>query len=163
MPQFNVHFFFFSFFCLSVSCQNRVEINDVEPEVFKEMMCFIYTDKAPNLDKMADDLLAAADKVSGFFFWVSACFRWCLFGVLWATVTWCSQGWREPDALGAGIVDAHAPPSAKPLSYKPSTERLNSWPSSRWSHFSMTQSERETLLKLVSSQGRARDAHILKG
>lgn len=43
--------------------QNRVEINDVEPEVFKEMMCFIYTDKAPNLDKMADDLLAAADKV----------------------------------------------------------------------------------------------------
>ena len=44
--------------------QNRVEINDVEPEVFKEMMCFIYTDKAPNLDKMADDLLAAADKVA---------------------------------------------------------------------------------------------------
>lgn len=43
--------------------QNRVEINDVEPEVFKEMMCFIYTGKAPNLDKMADDLLAAADKV----------------------------------------------------------------------------------------------------
>lgn len=40
-----------------------MEINDVEPEVFKEMMCFIYTDKAPNLDKMADDLLAAADKV----------------------------------------------------------------------------------------------------
>lgn len=45
--------------------QNRVEINDVEPEVFKEMMCFIYTGKAPNLDKMADDLLAAADKVKG--------------------------------------------------------------------------------------------------
>lgn len=40
-----------------------MEINDVEPEVFKEMMCFIYTGKAPNLDKMADDLLAAADKV----------------------------------------------------------------------------------------------------
>lgn len=36
----------------------------MEPEVFKEMMCFIYTGKAPNLDKMADDLLAAADKVS---------------------------------------------------------------------------------------------------
>lgn len=35
----------------------------MEPEVFKEMMCFIYTGKAPNLDKMADDLLAAADKV----------------------------------------------------------------------------------------------------
>ncbi|CAB1440397.1 unnamed protein product [Pleuronectes platessa] len=44
------------------SMKNRVEINDVEPDVFKEMMCFIYTGKAPNLDKMADDLLAAADK-----------------------------------------------------------------------------------------------------
>lgn len=36
----------------------------MEAEVFKEMMFFIYTGKAPNLDKMADDLLAAADKVS---------------------------------------------------------------------------------------------------
>lgn len=53
---------FVALFLVSFS-QNRVEINDVEPEVFKEMMCFIYTDKAPNLDKMADDLLAAADKV----------------------------------------------------------------------------------------------------
>jgi len=44
--------------------QNRVEINDVDPEVFKEMMRFIYTVKAPNLEKMADNLLAAADKVS---------------------------------------------------------------------------------------------------
>lgn len=33
--------------------QNRVEINDVEPDVFKEMTCFIYTGEAPNLDKMA--------------------------------------------------------------------------------------------------------------
>lgn len=41
-----------------------MEINDVDPEVFKEMMRFIYTGKAPNLDKMADNLLAAADKVS---------------------------------------------------------------------------------------------------
>ncbi len=51
-----------------VSCfvflQNRVDISDVEPEVFKEMMGFIYTGKAPNLEKMADNLLAAADKVS---------------------------------------------------------------------------------------------------
>ncbi len=51
-----------------VSCfvflQNRVDISDVEPEVFKEMMGFIYTGKAPNLEKMADSLLAAADKVS---------------------------------------------------------------------------------------------------
>lgn len=36
----------------------------MEAEVFKEMMFFIYTGKAPNLDKMADDLLAAADKAS---------------------------------------------------------------------------------------------------
>lgn len=54
---------FVALFLVSFLSQNRVEINDVEPEVFKEMMCFIYTDKAPNLDKMADDLLAAADKV----------------------------------------------------------------------------------------------------
>lgn len=47
----------------SPPAQKRVEINDTEPDVFKEMMCFICTGKAPNLDKMADDLLAAADKV----------------------------------------------------------------------------------------------------
>lgn len=39
-----------------------MEINDLDPEVFKEMMRFVYTGKAPNLDKMADNLLAAADK-----------------------------------------------------------------------------------------------------
>ncbi|KTG44992.1 hypothetical protein cypCar_00001697 [Cyprinus carpio] len=44
------------------SKKNRVDISDVEPEVFKEMMGFIYTGKAPNLEKMADSLLAAADK-----------------------------------------------------------------------------------------------------
>lgn len=43
--------------------QNRVDISDVDPDVFKEMMGFIYTGKAPNLEKMADNLLAAADKV----------------------------------------------------------------------------------------------------
>ncbi|XP_041530574.1 speckle-type POZ protein-like isoform X1 [Microtus oregoni] len=42
--------------------KNRMEINDLDPEVFKEMMRFVYTGKAPNLDKMADNLLAAADK-----------------------------------------------------------------------------------------------------
>lgn len=42
---------------------NRVAITDVDHEVLKEMLRFIYTGKAPNLDKMADDLLAAADKV----------------------------------------------------------------------------------------------------
>lgn len=44
--------------------QNRVTINDVDHEVLKEMLRFIYTGKSPHLEKMADDLLAAADKVS---------------------------------------------------------------------------------------------------
>ncbi|XP_076305181.1 protein roadkill-like isoform X3 [Tachypleus tridentatus] len=42
--------------------QNRVEITDMDHEVLREMLRFIYTGKAPNLEKMADDLLAAADK-----------------------------------------------------------------------------------------------------
>ena len=42
---------------------NRVEIQDVDHEVLREMLRFIYTGKAANLEKMADDLLAAADKV----------------------------------------------------------------------------------------------------
>jgi len=41
-----------------------VEIQDVEEDVMKEMLQFIYTGKAPNLDKMVADLLSAADKVS---------------------------------------------------------------------------------------------------
>ncbi|CAG0901627.1 unnamed protein product [Darwinula stevensoni] len=40
----------------------RVEIADVEPEVLQEMLRFVYTGKSPNLDKLADELLAAADK-----------------------------------------------------------------------------------------------------
>lgn len=43
--------------------QNRVDIADVDHEVMREMLRFIYTGKAPYLEKMADDLLAAADKV----------------------------------------------------------------------------------------------------
>jgi len=43
--------------------QNRVEITDMDHDVLREMLRFIYTGKAPNLEKMADDLLAAADKV----------------------------------------------------------------------------------------------------
>ncbi|CAO2599068.1 Speckle-type POZ protein [Lemmus lemmus] len=41
---------------------NCVEIHDLEPEVFKAMMSFIYTGKEPDLDSMADAVLAAADK-----------------------------------------------------------------------------------------------------
>lgn len=60
-------------FVFSVFLQNRVDISDVEPEVFKEMMGFIYTGKAPNLEKMADSLLAAADKVSLGVLWNLKC------------------------------------------------------------------------------------------
>ncbi|XP_060249299.1 speckle-type POZ protein-like [Meriones unguiculatus] len=42
--------------------KNRVEIKDLEPQVFKEMMGFIYTGKAPNLHTMATGVLAAADR-----------------------------------------------------------------------------------------------------
>lgn len=41
---------------------NRVEIEDMDPEVMADMLRFIYTGRAPNLDSMAADLLAAADK-----------------------------------------------------------------------------------------------------
>lgn len=44
------------------SKQNRVEIQDCDQEVVTEMLRFIYTGKAPNLSRMADELLAAADK-----------------------------------------------------------------------------------------------------
>uniref|UniRef100_A0A915D2D2 Speckle-type POZ protein n=1 Tax=Ditylenchus dipsaci TaxID=166011 RepID=A0A915D2D2_9BILA len=44
-------------------CQNdRVRIDDIEPEVLKEMLRFMYTGGAPHLERMADELLAAADK-----------------------------------------------------------------------------------------------------
>ncbi|XP_035294235.1 speckle-type POZ protein-like isoform X1, partial [Cricetulus griseus] len=44
------------------SRKNRVEILDLEPQVFKAMMEFIYTGKAPDLHSMANAVLAAADK-----------------------------------------------------------------------------------------------------
>ena len=50
--------------------RNRVDITDVDHEVLREMLRFIYTGRAPNLDKMADDLLAAADKVNYFYHWL---------------------------------------------------------------------------------------------
>lgn len=45
------------------SKHNRVEIKDVDHEVLREMLRFIYTGMASNLEEMAGDLLAAADKV----------------------------------------------------------------------------------------------------
>jgi len=44
-----------------------VEIQDVEEDVMKEMLQFIYTGKAPNLDKMVADLLSAAVYLGLFF------------------------------------------------------------------------------------------------
>ncbi|XP_028617137.1 TD and POZ domain-containing protein 4-like [Grammomys surdaster] len=46
------------------SLRNHVEIHDLDSQVFKEMMGFIYTGKAPHLHShsMATDVLAAADK-----------------------------------------------------------------------------------------------------
>lgn len=44
------------------SMNNLVKIEDIEPNVVKEMLQFLYTGKSPNLETMADNLLAAADK-----------------------------------------------------------------------------------------------------
>ncbi|XP_052588149.1 speckle-type POZ protein-like [Peromyscus californicus insignis] len=44
------------------SRKNRFEIPDLEPQVFKAMMDFIYTGTAPDLDSMADAVLVGADK-----------------------------------------------------------------------------------------------------
>jgi speckle-type POZ protein len=41
---------------------NRVEVKDMDSEVMAEMLRFLYTGKAANLENMAADLLAAADK-----------------------------------------------------------------------------------------------------
>ena len=42
---------------------NKVKIDDVQEDVLEEVLRFIYTGRAPNMEKMADELLAAADKV----------------------------------------------------------------------------------------------------
>ncbi|OBS69355.1 hypothetical protein A6R68_02104, partial [Neotoma lepida] len=44
------------------SKKDCVELHDLEPQVVKAIMGFIYTGKAPDLDSMADALQAAADK-----------------------------------------------------------------------------------------------------
>lgn len=42
--------------------QNRVEITDMDHEVLREMLHYIYTGKVSNIENMPEDLLAAADK-----------------------------------------------------------------------------------------------------
>lgn len=44
------------------SKHNRVDITDVDPDVMGDMLRFVYTGKASQLETMAADLLAAADK-----------------------------------------------------------------------------------------------------
>lgn len=44
------------------SKRNKVEISDMDPDSLEEMLKFIYTGKVTNLEKLADNLLAAADK-----------------------------------------------------------------------------------------------------
>lgn len=46
----------------SESTHNRVDVTDVDPDVFGDMLQFVYTGRAPSLDDMAADLLVAADK-----------------------------------------------------------------------------------------------------
>lgn len=41
---------------------DRVIIDDVDSDVMHEMLRYMYTGTAPNLERMADTLLAAADK-----------------------------------------------------------------------------------------------------
>lgn len=47
---------------MAESKQNRVTIQDVDYDVLREMLMYIYTGKSPNLESMAEDLLALADK-----------------------------------------------------------------------------------------------------
>jgi len=48
---------------MSCHTQGRVQIKDMDKDVLHEVLEYIYTGQAPNLSKMADDLLSAADKV----------------------------------------------------------------------------------------------------
>ena len=40
-----------------------MEIIDIDEDVMSEVLQFIYTGEAPNLDRMADSIIIAADKV----------------------------------------------------------------------------------------------------
>ena len=44
--------------------QNRVEVTDISVEVMSELLVYIYTGRSPNVNKMAVELLNAADKVN---------------------------------------------------------------------------------------------------
>lgn len=42
--------------------KNEIELKDIKSDVFAEILQFIYSDRSPNVDKLALDLLGAADK-----------------------------------------------------------------------------------------------------
>uniref|UniRef100_A0AAY4B866 Speckle-type POZ protein n=1 Tax=Denticeps clupeoides TaxID=299321 RepID=A0AAY4B866_9TELE len=48
----------------NLQTDNRVEIKEMEPDVLKEILTYIYSGKAPNIRHMAAKLLAAADMVA---------------------------------------------------------------------------------------------------
>ena len=62
------------------SRKGRVEISDIDPDVFHEMLKFVYTGSTPQLQGMADDLLAAADKVLNYI----RCFVGVAFGFFYS-------------------------------------------------------------------------------
>ena len=47
---------------LRETATNCVTVSDIDPEVFKELLTYIYTDRSPNLNKCAVSLLYAAEK-----------------------------------------------------------------------------------------------------
>ncbi len=47
---------------MSEAKSDRVHIDDIEPEVLREMLRFMYTGTAPHLERLSDELLSAADK-----------------------------------------------------------------------------------------------------
>ena len=44
--------------------ENRLELPDIDMEVFEVLLSYIYSDKIPDLDKFALELFSVADKVS---------------------------------------------------------------------------------------------------
>ncbi|TDG44856.1 hypothetical protein AWZ03_008664, partial [Drosophila navojoa] len=54
--------FFEAMFQTDQHSQNRVMLDDVDPQVLNDLLRFIYTDQAPNLDNLAKQLLQAAEK-----------------------------------------------------------------------------------------------------
>ena len=48
---------------MTENLKNRVDLKDIEPEVFEELLKYIYTGIVTKLQNMASDLLDAAFKV----------------------------------------------------------------------------------------------------